>query len=154
MHRTLVPDRNGCGGIMPAVVQEVTGPVSFMDRLQDGRIIRRNQDHLRRCILDGEPEKSAETEDLPEILIDPFSLIPSPPETHPSRDGGSASGNSEESTTSTDSTEQPRTDVSISDTTTETATSGANAQNDPGNSRVPKSYPKRQRKQPDWYQNH
>ena len=58
------------------------------------------------------------------------------------------------STTRTDSTKQPGMDVSISDTTTETAASGANAQNDPGSSRVTNSYPKRQRRLPDWYQNH
>ena len=32
---------------MPAVVQEVTGPVSFPVKLQDSHLIRRHQDHLR-----------------------------------------------------------------------------------------------------------
>ena len=34
---------------IPAVVQEVTGPVSFL-KLQDGQLMRRHQDHLRKRI--------------------------------------------------------------------------------------------------------
>ena len=128
----------------------VTGPVSFMVRLQDGRVIRRHQDHLRRRIPDVEPEKPAEADDIPEILIDAFPLAPSPPVTHSSEDGDSASGNSEESTISTDATESR----TISDNTTGTATSVADAQNNPGSSGMIKRYPKRKRKQPDWYQNY
>lgn len=44
---------------MPAVVQEVTGPVSFLVKLQDGRLIRCHQDHLRRRISEGEDKKKA-----------------------------------------------------------------------------------------------
>ena len=138
---------------MSAVIQKVTGPVSFMVRLQDGRVIRCHQDHLRRHIPDVEPEKPAEADDIPEILIDSFPFAPSSSVTHNSEDGDSASGNSEESTTSTDAT-QPRADVPISDNTTETVTSDADAQNNPESSGVIKRYPKRKRKQPDWYQNH
>jgi hypothetical protein len=32
---------------LPSVITEVTGPVSFMVKLQDGRCVRRHQDHLR-----------------------------------------------------------------------------------------------------------
>lgn len=52
---------------MPAVVQEVTGPVSFLVKLQDGRLTRRHQDHLRRRIPDGEDGKPV-SDDFPEIL--------------------------------------------------------------------------------------
>ena len=31
---------------MPAIVQDVTGPVSFLVKLKDGCLIRRHQDHL------------------------------------------------------------------------------------------------------------
>ena len=31
---------------LPSVIQEVTGPVSFLVKLQDGRLVRRHQDHL------------------------------------------------------------------------------------------------------------
>ena len=50
----------------PAVVKEVTGPVSFLVKLQDGRLIRSHVDHLRHRALDVE----AASDDMPEIFID------------------------------------------------------------------------------------
>ena len=41
---------------LSAVIQEVTGPVSFLVKLQDGRIVRQHQDHLRRRLATPEPE--------------------------------------------------------------------------------------------------
>ena len=32
---------------MPAIIREVTGPVSFLMKLPDGRLVRRHQDILR-----------------------------------------------------------------------------------------------------------
>lgn len=83
---------------MPAVVQEVTGPVSFLVKLQDGRLIRHHQDHLRRRISDGEDKKRV-SDDIPEILIDSFRVAPN------GTDDSSASVNSEESSSATDSNE-------------------------------------------------
>ena len=83
-------------------MHELTGPVSFMVRLQDGRIIRRHQDHLRCRTPDGEPEKLSLLE-LKTFRRSSLTLALSPPEMHTSEDG-SASENSEESTMSIDST--------------------------------------------------
>ena len=69
---------------MPGVVQEVTGPVSFLVKLQDGRLLRRHQDHLRHCVADDDAEKPAESDDIPKILIDSYTVAPS---SHGSGDG-------------------------------------------------------------------
>ena len=41
---------------LSAIIQEVTGPVSFLVKLQDGRIMRRHQDHLRRRLATPEQD--------------------------------------------------------------------------------------------------
>ena len=72
---------------MAAVVREVTVsvPVLFLVKLQDGHLILRHLDHLRRRVADDEP---AESDDIPEILIDSFTVAPRLPVTHGSGEGG------------------------------------------------------------------
>lgn len=43
-------------------IQERTGPVSFRVRLDDGRIFRRHQDHLRKCFVENDPANSSSNE--------------------------------------------------------------------------------------------
>ena len=135
---------------MPAVVQEVTGPVSFLVKLQDGRLIRRYQDHLRRRISEGEDKKKRVSDDIPEILIDSFPVAPN------GTDDGSASGNSEESSSATDSNETPIAHGPTLDTTVATTctTDNATTPSPSDTSGSSKTYPKRLRKQPDWFHNH
>ena len=72
---------------LSSVVQEVTGPVSFLLKLQDGRVVRRHQDHLRHRRSSNEVVKPAEepqgtpaqeeslTDSEPDIpVVDPPSL--------------------------------------------------------------------------------
>ena len=117
---------------IPAVVQEVTGPVSFLVKLEDGRLVRRHLDHLRR--RDGStgallPENSSSTQPeadvLPEILFDPSSA------TEDQENNGSSNGNSEP---------PPRVDPN----------NRAVAANRPV---ATKSYPQRDRRPPNWYHN-
>lgn len=136
---------------MPATIQEVTGPVSFLVKLRDGKLIRRHQDHLRRRVADSESEKQAESEDIPEILIDSFPVAPNPPAVNVSEGSGSTS---EESNVTARSTEQTIVAEPTSDSTPETATSGARTQSHPGNSGASKTYPTRNRRPPDWYHNY
>ena len=88
---------------MPAIVQKVTGPVSFL-KLQDGFLIRCHQ----RCrVADDDSEKPAKSDDIPEILIDSFTVAPSSPVTHSFGDGGSTFRSSKESTSNADLTDTP-----------------------------------------------
>lgn len=122
-----------------AVVQEVTGPVSFLVKLQDGRLIRRHQDHLRRRVLDDEAEKAV-LDDIPEILIDSGTSAPSPPENEQTEDP-------------TDTHVTSTADSNTSGTTGDCVTTGDSAppQTSSASSGVPKTYPQRQRKPPDWF---
>ena len=70
---------------IPAVVQEVTRPVSFLAKFQDGRLIRRHQDHLRRRVPDDESDQTV-SDDIPEIMIDSGTSVPSPPENEQTED--------------------------------------------------------------------
>ena len=121
---------------IPAVVQEVTGPVSFLVKFQDGRLIRRHQDHLRRRVPNDESEKAV-SDDIPEIMIDSDT---SPPENDQTEDP-----------TDTDTTSAA--DSNTSGTIGDSVTTGdtASPQTSPNSSGVPKTYPKRQRKPPDWF---
>lgn len=83
---------------MSAIVQEVTGPVSFLVKLKDGHLIRRHQDHLRCRIPDGETEKP-KSDDIPEILIDSVPVASNP------TDSNSTPRNSEGSSAAADPTE-------------------------------------------------
>ena len=63
------------------------------------------------------------------------------------------SENSEESTTNADPADTPGASGSTPEQTPEAATGSANATR-ADNSGARKTYPKRHRKQPDWYRNH
>ena len=78
-------------------------------KLQDGRLIRRHQDHLRCRVPDGEDEKPM-SDDFPEILIDSFPVAPN------SKDDCSTSRNSKGSSSVADSTETPTVNEPTSDT--------------------------------------
>ena len=132
---------------MPAVVQEVTGPVSFLVKLQDGHLIRRHQDHLRRHTPDGEDEKPV-SDDFPEILIDSFPVAPN------CTDDGSTPENPEGSSPAADPTETPTVNEPTPDTTVAAATDNAVTPSPSDTSGLSKTYPTRLRKQPDWFYNH
>ena len=105
---------------LPAVIEEVTGPVSFMCKLQDSCVVRRHLDHLRpRAVSETTTQqvrpRNTESED-DEPLVSP-----------------SAEGNAETPVTGT----QLR--VGAPPTTAQPAS---------------KTYPKRNRKPPDWYTDH
>ncbi|MCG8621136.1 MAG: DDE-type integrase/transposase/recombinase [Proteobacteria bacterium] len=137
---------------MPAIFQDVTGPVSFLVKLEDDRLIRRHQDHLRRRVTDNDNnENPVEIDDIPEILIDSIAIEPNTPATESSGQGGLTTRNTQESTTDPGT---PGPNGPTPESTPGTTAGGAIAQNAKGNSKAPKTYPKRQRKQPDWYHDH
>ena len=111
----------------------VTGPVSFLVKLQDGRLIRRHQDHLRRRVLDEGPEKTV-SDDIPEILVDAGISVPNPPENDQPED-------------STDASVAGSANSNMSATTGDHATPQTPSAT--CNSEVSKTYPQRQRKPPD-----
>ena len=127
---------------VPAVVQEVTGPVSFLVKLRDGRLIRRHQDHLRRRVSDNEDERP-EPSDIPEVLVD------AAPTAHNTEQKAPESlAIDTEVLEPTEATPEPR--PASSPVETESTV------NDAGGTRVPpsvdrKSYPRRSRKKSDWF---
>ena len=68
---------------LPGVIETRTGPVSFVVRLQDGRVVKRHQDHLRLR----HPERSGHVEDkvpeMPTVLAginrESMPTVPEPP---------------------------------------------------------------------------
>ena len=140
---------------IPAIVQDVTGPFSFLVKLQDGRLIRRHQDHLRRRVADSETETPVESDEIPEILIDSFTTAPTSPVVSSSGDNGPAATlNAQESPANADASGA---EVQSPESTTETVPpGGVNARNttSTGTPETPKTYPKRRRNKPDWYSNH
>jgi hypothetical protein len=54
---------------LPAVIQEVTGPVSFMVKLQDDRLVRRHLDYLRSRV-DESVAQTSRSENVSEVDID------------------------------------------------------------------------------------
>ena len=50
----------------PGFIHEVTGPVSYLVKLQDGRLVKRHQDHVRRCQTHATPVE----EDREEIQLE------------------------------------------------------------------------------------
>ena len=143
---------------LPGVITEVTGPVSFMVRLGDGRIIRRHQDHLRirkndiEIVSDPEMEgvtrKEAEvpSDNLLDTLIQPST---SSIETEP---GGESSNNPDNTETESDSTGEPPTDHEVVvDTGTLSPPTSEGTTVMPQQTPLKKTYPKRNRHPPDWY---
>ena len=136
---------------MPAIVQDVTGPVSFLVKLEDGCLIRRHQDHLRRRVTESDIENLVEPDDISEILIDLFAVELNTPATESTGQGGLTTRNTQESTTDPGT---PGPNGPTPESSPGTTAGDAIAKNAKGSSRAPKTYPKRQRKQPDWYHDH
>ena len=143
---------------LPGVITEVTGPASFMVRLGDGRIIRRHQDHLRirkndiEIVSDPEVEgvtcKEAEvpSDNLLDTLIQPST---SSIETEP---GGESSNNPDNTETESDTTGEPPTDHEVVvDTGTLSPPTSEGTTVMPQQTPLKKTYPKRNRHPPDWY---
>ena len=62
MHEGLEQDQKW----LPATIEEITGPVSYLVRLEDQRLVRRHQDHLRKRKTDHNPEaKEGDKPDAP-----------------------------------------------------------------------------------------
>ena len=137
----------------PAVVQEVTGPVSFLVKLEDGRLIRRHQDHLRRRVSDakhGESEQELMTTDredeaMPEVLVDPSPDVPSSVEETAPEENTSVSDHASGSAASDDSS------VTAGATSLDATTTGPSGQTPVVDAGGGKTYPRRRRKPPDWY---
>ena len=142
----------------PGVVQEQTGPLSFLIKLPNDQLVRRHQDHLRRRNVD-EAEVSPQdvpvpaSEELePEVDTDDTSdLAPAVPD---DGQGDSQDSTPEEADTSRgqsipSSVEQPEprspTVPSIDPPTVPIDRRPS------GNPPVTKTYPKRNRKTPNWY---
>lgn len=85
---------------LSCVVQEVTGPVSFLVKLQDGRVVRRHQDHLRHRRSSNEVVSPADelqgTSVLEELSYD--SDFDIPVEDTPSLTGSAEIANAESAT--------------------------------------------------------
>lgn len=118
-----------------------TGPVSFLVRLGDGKIIRRHQDHIRarRNFLDRDTESGREEEvevagptTSEEIAVEPVEITPQPEMASES----TGAGLNPESSPPT----QPTLPVP---TTTERAQT-------PARQTTKKNYPNRARKKPDY----
>ena len=52
---------------LPGIISEVTGPVSYVIKLTDGRTVRRHQDHVRRRYVLPEPLL------IPEQVVEPVA---------------------------------------------------------------------------------
>ena len=129
---------------LPAVIEEVTGPVSFMCKLQDSHVVRRHLDHLRpRAVSETTTQqvrpRNIESED-DEPLVSP-----------------SAEGNAEndfETDTTTVGSDSTREGENQSPETPVTGTQLRVGAPPTTAQPVSKTYPKRNRKPPDWYSDH
>lgn len=121
---------------MPAVIQEVTGPVSFLVKLTDGQLIRRHQDHLRKRA----PDEGHDENPVPDISVD---VSPSIGDT--TLTPGHLPAGVECSATDTGES-APEVMLSL-----ESLIEQVPETRQPNTSVPLKVYPKRQRKQPDWY---
>ena len=108
---------------VPATIEEVSGPVSYLVKLEDGRVVRRHLDHLRRRKLTHPPNSEYNAEGDVDVFADITLEQPvSPPPTADSSNSGSS----------------PPPGPNLSDPT------GTNTQ-------TRKVYPSRSRKRPDYY---
>ena len=147
---------------LPAVIEEVTGPVSFMVKLQDDRLVRRHLDHLRSRVDESAAQTShseimSET-DIDDVLIGAHlsSSTTAIPEVVDSRAA-------EPVVDPTDPEIEQSTDMGGS-TDLEAATQGqgagsgslsanSNGNSQPASTAPQKTYPKRNRNPPNWYHN-
>ncbi len=142
---------------IPAVIQEVTGPVSYLVKLNGGHMVRRHQDHLRHRMAPNEgnqAEKSGETaadaalpEETPDIepeLEVPFETphVLEPSVTSSADSAGAAEGQG---------TPQPSREERTTSSAPRVNSGEPNVSMETGSSNTSKSYPQRSRQHPDWY---
>ena len=154
---------------LPAVIIEVTGPVSFMVRLQDNRLVRCHLDHLRpvesetTTQTDESQENESEVE-LSDILIrasltqSNSTETPETSETSPGADPDSTStataGGNIQSPESIESAGTPSAGEHGADTDTRPEITNGNTQSPAERPGTRKTYPKRNRHPPNWYRDH
>ncbi len=63
---------------LSAVIGEVTGPVSYVVRLEDNRVMRRHADHIRRQATASSPTIVDATEEVDDLEDFPNSAVLSP----------------------------------------------------------------------------
>ena len=141
---------------IPGVIQEVTGPVSFLVRLDGNRIVRKHLDHLRRRVSSGgtttvapHPEVELEAPPMP-IAAHPTASVQ--PNLDSSGDQSEPpSGVAGEDASPVREPENPSA-IAVPPDIAPEATPDAVSM---GTSLTPprKSYPTRDRKPPDWYHN-
>jgi len=141
----------------PAVIEEVTGPVSVIVKLQDGSLVRCHYDHLRHRVARREMEISGESipvqeempeETVPDVLIEASPTTPSSPVTSSPTDAGTADSSVDTAEGSGQTTERngpvegPHTEEHAAGSTPGTATAKAGTRTVPSNSGITKTYPK------------
>ena len=139
---------------LPGVIQQSIGPVSFLVKLSNGQLVRRHQDHLRR-------RQAEETEPHPEVTTKSTSdeselemeidVMPNRVISQEANGEGSSHGtSSEQVNTPPDVPEARSVEQPVSQPSTETLTDSSVSQSS-GTTPAVKTYPKRNRKAPDWY---
>ena len=145
---------------LSSVIQEVTGPVSFVVKLPDGRVVRRHQDHLRRRRSRNEPavepqstpaleEPSSDSE--PDIPVEDSPLLPGSagtvsPVNGDSQESATGDGQSGETTDSIEEPVDEHVPEPPESSDTNTRSSVANTQLTTESAKV---YPGRRRKPPE-----
>ena len=145
---------------LSSVIQEVTGPVSFVVKLPDGRVVRRHQDHLRRRRSRNEPavepqstpaleEPSSDSE--PDIPVEDSPLLPGSagtvsPVNGDSQESATGDGQSGETTGSIEEPVDEHVPEPPESSDTNTRSSVANTQPTTESAKV---YPGRRRKPPE-----
>lgn len=148
-----------------AVIQEVAGPVSFLVKLQDGRIMRRHQDHLRRRLAT--PEQEVPADDMQnrpsqeETTVDIEIEIPGAPTVPPPASDPTDTESTDMPSSVTSHNTSPSVENSRSSTVNESIeTSGTTASevnvspstsNTQSTAGIAKQYPGRKRKPPNRY---
>ena len=134
---------------IPGIIIEVTGPVSFLVRLLDGRVVRRHQDQLRirKSDFEKQPELRPTSEDpggtfIPETFLDstqdtPDSVtagsVPIEPDPVVELESSETAGTASEQVTPSETSKLPASDLPQASPPTQ------------------KTYPKRTRNKPNWF---
>ena len=148
---------------LPAVIVEVTGPVSFMVRLQDNRLVRRHMDHLQPRVehetttqVEGAQE-SEFGEELSDIRIRaPLSRLNS--RDTPENSDITPGVDPDPTVTADENTESPEANDPVETPGREAdimpGSINGNAPSPAEQSEPRKTYPKRIRRPPNWYRDH
>ena len=138
------------------VIQEITGPVSFLVKLQDGRIMRRHQDHLRRRLATPEQDVPSDgmqnRPSLEDTAVDVEIEIPSvtPLVSNPTDVPSSpTTGNTD--VISSVGNSRPNESNNTPETTVFESNALPFASNTPSTAGSAKQYPRRNRKPPNRY---